>query len=236
MTAGAQLATLALRGAARTRRAASADDEATAARVLAGDRAAFAALVERHHGSFLRIAGALLGDRAAAEEVAQDTWMAILEGLGGFEARASLRTWMFRILANRARTRRQREGRSIPFSRLESAGDGDERGSFDAAGRWAEPPGRWEEETPERLLGRAETRALLESAVARLPPAQRAVLTLRDLEGVEPEEIQELLGITAVNQRVLLHRARARVRAELQAFHRGREGPRAGRGGLAQGA
>jgi RNA polymerase sigma-70 factor (ECF subfamily) len=222
MEAEAGSAPLALPRAARPRRPAPpAEDGAAVRRVLRGDRAAFAALVERYHGSFVRLAAALLGDAAAAEEVAQDTWMAILQGLAGFEARSSLRSWMFRILVNRALTRRGREGRSIPFSRLETGEEDGGREPFDAAGRWADPPGRWLDETPEGLVARAETRAALEAAISRLPPAQRAVLTLRDVEGVEPEEICSLLGLTAVNQRVLLHRGRARLRAELQGFFRG---------------
>jgi len=225
MSAGPALVPAAFPRAAR-RTAPPPEDAATVRGILRGDGAAFAGLVERYHGSFLRLAGALLGDAAAAEEVVQDAWMAILEGLAGFEGRSSLKSWMFRIVANRARTRRAREGRSVPFSRLE-AGDGDgEREPFDASGRWIDPPGRREEETPEGLVARAETRAVLEAAISRLPPAQRAVLTLRDVEGVDPEEICGLLGLSAGNQRVLLHRARARVRAELQGFLRGEEGRR----------
>jgi RNA polymerase sigma-70 factor (ECF subfamily) len=192
-------------------------DGALVGRILGGDASAFAGLVERYHGSFLRLATSLLRDPAAAEEVVQDTWMAILDGLPRFEARSSLKSWMFSILANRARTRRAREGRSIPFSRLAPAEAPAEADRFDAAGRWAGPPRRWEEESPERIVARAETRAALEVAIAALPPGQRAVLTLRDVEGLETDEICRMLGITAVNQRVLLHRARGRLRAALEA-------------------
>jgi RNA polymerase sigma-70 factor (ECF subfamily) len=185
-------------------------------RILEGDADAFAGLVKRYQGPFLRLAGALLRDAAAAEEVVQDTWLAILDGLSRFEGRSSLKSWMFHILANRARTRRAREGRSVPFSRLRPEG-GDDAEAFDADGRWAVPPRRWEEESPERLLARAEARAAVEAAVAELPPGQRAVITLRDVEGLESDEICRVLGITPVNQRVLLHRARGRIRAALQA-------------------
>ena len=162
----------------------------------------------------LRLAGAVVGDRAAAEEVVQDTWMAILEGLPRFECRCSLRGWMYRILVNRSRTRRAREGRSVAFSRLRPVEGEAEADPLDGGDRGA---GRWEERSPEALLAGAETRRAVESAISRLPPSQRAVLTLRDVEGLETEEICRALGITPANQRVLLHRARTRVRAALEA-------------------
>jgi RNA polymerase sigma-70 factor (ECF subfamily) len=159
-----------------------------------------------------------------AEEVVQETWMAVLEGLDGFEGRASFKTWLYRILANRARTRAVREGRSVPFSALAET-EGDEHAvdpeRFDAAGMWRDPPGGWTDETPERLALEAETRGVMEAAVAALPPAQRAVLVLRDEDGLETEEICNLLGLTVTNQRVLLHRARTRVRKALEEHMRG---------------
>jgi RNA polymerase sigma-70 factor (ECF subfamily) len=154
-----------------------------------------------------------------AEEVVQDTWLAALDGLDRFEGRASLRTWLFHIAANKARTRAAREGRSVPFSALGGTDDGDEAPAerlFDGGGAWREPPGAWSEENPERLVQGAQTRAAIEAAIAALPEGQRAVITLRDLEGLETEEICGLLGISVTNQRVLLHRARARVRAALE--------------------
>jgi RNA polymerase sigma-70 factor (ECF subfamily) len=152
--------------------------------------------------------------------VVQDTWLAALEHLDGFEGRATLRTWLLHVVANKARTRLAREGRTVPFSALGAAGDGEEPAEdparFAEDGHWRQPVRGWSEEDPERLALGAETRAILEAAIAALPEAQRAVLTLRDVEGLETEEICNLLGVTVSNQRVLLHRARARVRLALE--------------------
>jgi len=201
------------------------EDAALVRAVRAGDREAFAALVRRHGGPLLRLARIFVHERAAAEEVVQDAWVAVLESLDRFEGRSAFKTWLFRIVANRAKTAAVRSGRTVPFSAL---GPGDAEGEpavdpgrFDARGEWRDPPGRWSEETPERLALRAETQALLEAAVAALPPSQRAVLTLRDVEGLETAEICNLLEITESNQRVLLHRARARVRTALERHMRG---------------
>lgn len=189
-------------------------------RLRAGERAAFAELVARHGGSLLRLATSFVKDRSLAEEVVQDAWVAALDGLDGFEGRSSLRTWLFHIVANKARTRIAREGRSVPFSALANPDEGGDPAvspdRFDEKGMWREPPGRWSEENPERLAQGAETRAAIERAIAALPEAQRAVLTLRDIEGLETEEICNLLGVTVSNQRVLLHRARSKVRQALE--------------------
>ena len=199
------------------------EERAVLARLRAGDRAAFAELVARHGGTMLHVAMTFVRERATAEEVVQDAWLGLLDGLDRFEARASLRTWLFRILVNRARTRAVREGRSLPFSALSDGGDGAPElevtsSAFDEAGGWREPPGAWSEEDPERLAMGTQTRALLEAEIARLPDAQRTVLTLRDVEGLEAEEVCVLLGISASNQRVLLHRARAKVRLALEGY------------------
>jgi RNA polymerase sigma-70 factor (ECF subfamily) len=189
-------------------------------RLRAGDRAAFAELVARHGGALLRLATTFVKDRSLAEEVVQDAWLAALDDLDGFQGRASLRTWLFHIVANKARTRIVREGRSVPFSALAGPDDGDEGAvspdRFDHRGMWKEPPGPWSEENPERLAQGTETRAAIEAAIAALPEAQRAVITLRDIEGLETEEICNLLGVTVSNQRVLLHRARTKVRLALE--------------------
>jgi RNA polymerase sigma-70 factor (ECF subfamily) len=203
--------------------AAPTDDEAAlVGRLRGGDRAAFAALVGRHGGALLRFAMTFVKDRALAEEVVQDTWLSALDGLDGFEGRSSLRTWLFHIAANKARTRFVRERRSVPFSALASPDQADdpEPGAdrFDQGGMWREPPGRWSEENPERLAQGVETRAAIEAAIATLPEAQRAVITLRDIDGLETDEICTLLGITVTNQRVLLHRARTRVRLALETY------------------
>ncbi len=197
----------------------SAADEALLLGLRAGDRNAFAELVRRHSGALLRFARSFVRDPSLVQEVVQDTWVAALDGLEGFEGRSSLRTWLFRILANRARTRLTHEGRSVPFSALTGADAGDEPAldpdRFDRNGAWKDPPGGWSEENPERLVQGAETRVAIESAIAELPEAQRAVITLRDIEGLDTDEICNLLAITVTNQRVLLHRARAKVRQAL---------------------
>ena len=200
------------------------DERALIDRVLGGDRQAFASLVDRYHGPLLRLAGLFVRNRAAAEEVVQDTWIGVLEGLEGFEGRSSLKTWIFRILANRARTRAERDARSVPFSALAGA-EGEEPAvepqRFDQKGHWTDAPGEWDEESPEKLALRGETMAVLETAMAALPAGQRAVLTLRDVEGMEADDICNVLGITLTNQRVLLHRARSKVRRALERHMRG---------------
>jgi RNA polymerase sigma-70 factor, ECF subfamily len=204
--------------------AAGLDDAELVRRIRAGDRTAFAGLVRRHGRALLRFARVFVRDEAVAEEVVQETWMAVLEGLDEFEGRASFKTWLYRILANRARTRAVREGRSVPFSALERPEDGEsavDPERFDADGKWRDPPAAWTDETPERLALAAESRAVMEAAVAALPPVQRAVLVLRDEDGLETEEICNLLGLTVTNQRVLLHRARTRVRQALEEHAKG---------------
>ncbi|HVP67964.1 MAG TPA: sigma-70 family RNA polymerase sigma factor [Anaeromyxobacteraceae bacterium] len=196
------------------------EDARFLARLRARDRAAFAALVSRHSGPLLRLATTFVRDRAVAEEVVQETWLGALTGLSSFEGRSSVRTWLFQILVNKARTRSVREGRTVPFSALaqreESEGGTREAGRFDGAGAWLEPPAGWTEEDPERLAIGAETQAAIEAAIRDLPEGQRAVITLRDVEGLEADEICNVLGITVTNQRVLLHRARAKVRQALE--------------------
>jgi RNA polymerase sigma-70 factor (ECF subfamily) len=197
-----------------------AGEPALVARLRAGDREAFAELVRRHGGALFRLATTFVKDRSVAEEVVQDTWLAALDGLDAFEGRSSLRTWLFSILANRARTRAVREGRSVPWSSLEgeTGGPAVDPSRFHADGHWLEAQRRWSEEDPERLVAGAQTRATIERAIAALPPAQRAVVVLRDVEGLETEEICNLLGLTVTNQRVLLHRARARLREGLAEY------------------
>lgn len=202
-------------------------EAALLARLREGDRQAFAALVAAHGGALLRLARTFVKEGAVAEEVVQDTWLAALDGLAGFEGRASLRTWLFRILANRARTRAVREGRSVPWSALEAATGGGaaaEAPDFLPDGRWRDAVTPWSEDDPERLALGAETMAAIEAAIAALPDGQRAVITLRDVEGVSAEEARDLLGLSEANQRVLLHRARARVRAALAGHLDGERG------------
>ncbi len=201
------------------------EEQALLGRLRGGDRTAFTALVSAHGGALLRLATAFVKDRSLAEEVVQDAWLAALEHLEDFEGRAALRTWLFHIVANKARTRLTREGRSVPFSALGNPSDSDEPAvspdRFDQRGMWKDPPGPWSEENPERLAQGSQTREAIERAVADLPEAQRAVITLRDIEGLETGEICNLLGVTMSNQRVLLHRARSKVRQALEKYMAG---------------
>jgi len=188
------------------------------------DEAAFAALVTRYHASLKRVARAYVSTDAVAEEVVQDTWMAAIRGLDRFEQRATIKTWLFRILTNQAKSRGMRERRTVPFASLAGA-DGEEpsvapdrfqRDGDTWPGHWAIPPRPWQD--PERRLASLEAREHLRAAIAALPPTQQAVLTLRDVEGLESEEVCGLLDLSAGNQRVILHRARARVRADLERY------------------
>jgi RNA polymerase sigma-70 factor (ECF subfamily) len=198
-------------------------DAELASRVLEGDEAAFCALVERLGPGMLRVATSLLGDRGAAEEVVQETWEAALAGLARFEERSSLKTWLFRILVNRARTRRTRDARAVPFSSMEDATQEDspavDPSRFLRNGHWGnDTPRAWESDTPERLILLRESRKAIEAALAGLPPAQRAVVTMRDVEGFSSEEVCEALQISEANQRVLLHRGRSKLRAALESL------------------
>jgi RNA polymerase sigma-70 factor (ECF subfamily) len=191
------------------------DERALLQRLRAGDEEAFVTLVGRHDASMRRVARSFVRTQALADDVVQETWLGVVGGLHAFEGRSSLRTWIYRILVNRARTRAVREARDLPFSTME----GDDRPAVDAAafggdGHWASTPARLDLD-PESHLLRAELREALLGVVDELPEAQRAVITLRDIVGLGAEEVCELLGLTDGNQRVLLHRARARVRAAL---------------------
>lgn len=202
------------------------DESQRLAALRAGDEAAFLALVEQYHAALVRLATTYVGNPALAEDVAQETWVRALRGLERFEGRSSLKTWLFRILTNTALTYAKRAGREVTFSDL--AGNDDEpavepekflpASDPDWAGHWAAPPQPW---PAEGLEGRVERRELLrqvEAAIADLPPNQRAVITLHDVEGWAASDICNVLGLSETNQRVLLHRARARVRRALARF------------------
>jgi RNA polymerase sigma-70 factor, ECF subfamily len=200
-------------------------DRRLLAALRAGDEAAFASLVAAHHASLHRLARSFGATDAVAEEIVQETWVAALRGLDGFEERSSLRTWLFAILRNQARRRATRERRTLPFSALaqdDDAGDPavDPR-RFRGPGHrwedhWATPPRPWED--PERRLASVEAREHLRRALDALPDRQRIVVVLRDVEGLAAEEVCALLEISEGNQRVLLHRARGRLRAILEAY------------------
>jgi RNA polymerase sigma-70 factor, ECF subfamily len=193
-------------------------DAALLERLRAGDEAAFMELVERHHAALVRLAQSFVSSRSVAEEVAQETWLGVLRGIDRFEGRSSLKTWIFRILVNRAKTRGAREARSIPFSSLEQADEPSvDPDRFLDAGAWSSPPRPWEGEPVERLLA-GEARGVIDAAIAQLPPVQRQVITLRDVEGLPAEEVCDVLDLTDGNQRVLLHRARGSVRQALEDY------------------
>ena len=199
-------------------------DERILAALLAGDEEAFAKLVREWHSSLLRVAQIFVPSRAVAEEVVQETWLRVLGALDRFEGRSSLKTWVFRILVNTAKTRAQREGRSIPFSALQDAARVPEAAVEPERflpddhprhpGGWASPP----RDLPEERLLAAETRDVIAAAIEQLPANQRAVISLRDVEGWSSEEVRNALDISEVNQRVLLHRARSRVRGALEEY------------------
>jgi len=189
----------------------------------AGDDGAFEGLVRELDPALHRLALAHVPSRSVAEEVVGDTWIAVIEGIDGFEGRSALRTWIFQILLNKARTRGKREARTRPFSSVGRAGD-DDGPAVDAdrfqgpdgkyPGHWARPPVAWS--SPEEQLASDEAREVLLRAVADLPPRQQEVLVMRDIQGLTAEEARNALGVEETNQRVLLHRARSKVRAALE--------------------
>lgn len=196
-------------------------DATVVAQLLAGDEGAFRWLVTKHHAALLRLAQIFVSAPSVAEEVVQETWLAVLAGLPKFEGRSSLKTWIFRILTNRAKTRGVREGRSVPFSALVDDGDSEpvvDPSRFKPDGHWQRPPPSWGADLPERMVVNKEARAHLEAAIAALPPNQRAVITLRDIQGWDSKDVCDLLDVSESNQRVLLHRARGRVRAAIEKF------------------
>lgn len=200
-----------------------AQDEATLVAALrAGDEKVFVALVRELHPSMLRVASLFVSSRALAEEVVQETWLGVLKGLAAFEGRSSLRRWVFGILTNCAKARGTREARSVPFSSIGTQENEDEPvvdpSRFLPAdhprwpGHWSAPPVAWADEK----LIQQESLQAAQRAIDQLPRSQREVIVLRDVEGWESDEVCELLGLTEVNQRVLLHRARSKVRAALE--------------------
>jgi RNA polymerase sigma-70 factor (ECF subfamily) len=204
-----------------------ADEAELIAALRRGDQAAFAKLVDELSPGLLRLAMQHVPSRAVAEEVVQDTWVGVINGIDRFEGRSSLKTWIYRILLNNARTRGKRERRTLPFSyfrrRAEEGGDEPaveperfqgRRG--EQPGSWARPPVEWA--APEEKLAMAEARQVMLEAIAALPPRQREVITLRDIQGLSAEEARNALGVKETNQRVLLHRARSKVRAALERY------------------
>lgn len=194
------------------------------ARLRAGDEQAFLAVVREHDRLLRRLARGIVRSEAQVDDVVQETWLAVIRGLTTFEGRSTLRTWICRILLNRARTAAARDARTVPASAL--VGDGDDDGggddvgtvaAFGASGGWVTPPAAWTEERADVLVHRAALVAATADAIAALPERQRLVVTLRDVQGWTSEEVCNALDLTETNQRVLLHRARGRIRAAVEA-------------------
>jgi RNA polymerase sigma-70 factor (ECF subfamily) len=200
----------------------AASDAALLERLRAGDEAAFEQLVESYYGMMLSVAQSYVKTRAVAEEVLQDAWLGVIQGLNRFQGRSSLKTWIISIVINIAKTRGAREARTVPFTALAPAGEEAAveperfRGAGDAfPGHWWAYPSNWNERPDEVILGRETLQAVTE-AIEQLPEAQRVVIAMRDVAGCSPEEVCETLELSEGNQRVLLHRARSRVRASLE--------------------
>ena len=200
----------------------AAEETELLARLRAGDERAFEALVARHYPTMLAVARHYVKTRAVAEEVVQEAWLGVLNGIDRFEGRSSLRTWILRILVNTAKTRGAREARSVPFASL--AAEGDERAvepeRFRSAddpfpGHWRAYPGNWQR-LPDEVLADRETLDVVIATIHQLPPPQRIVITMRDIQGCAAEEVCEALDVSEGNQRVLLHRARSKVRRALE--------------------
>ncbi len=201
------------------------DDAALVAALKAGDEREFTRIVDEWSPALLRVALQHVPSRAIAEEVVQDTWIGVLNGIQRFEGRSALRTWVFQILLNTARSRGHRERRTLPFAALrrrqeegrdESSVDADrfQGRSGENPGAWARPPEEWD--SPEESLATAEARMRMLEAISALPPRQRDVIALRDIQGWPAEDVCNALGISESNQRVLLHRARSKVRSALE--------------------
>ncbi len=214
---------------------ASASDAAVVEALRRGDEEAFARLVDQLHASLRRIARLYVSSQAVADEVVQDTWLAVIQGVWAFEGRSSLKTWIFRILINRAKTRAVREGRTVPMlepgaddthstapedtydlGRKEDDAGADHSSGVPQGGSWLPDPGP----SPESRVLTEEARVQIRAAIDALPPSQRMVITMRDLEGCSSEEVCNVLGVSDTNQRVILHRARSKVRDTVAAYFR----------------
>jgi RNA polymerase sigma-70 factor, ECF subfamily len=187
-------------------------DEELLRRLRGGDEQAFASLVTSYSGSMLRLARGFVPSSAVAEEVVQETWLAALRGLAGFQGRSTLKTWLLGILINKARTAGAREQRSVPMA---DAGPAVDRARFGVDGAWTDPPERWVEAADDRLVA-AKLVGRLHEAIDDLPPRQREIVVLRDVEGLSSEDVCSVLEISEANQRVLLHRGRSRLRQALE--------------------
>jgi RNA polymerase sigma-70 factor, ECF subfamily len=201
-------------------------EDALLAKLKRGDEGAFDELVNQHHSALIRMAMGYVADREVAEEVVQDTWMAVIESLDRFEGRSTLRTWVCGILIHKAKDRGVREKRHTTFSAFESYDDDNDEAvdpsrfqqTGEWAGHWAFPPQPWDDQTPEKLLASRQAVNAMQRAIEALPATLKEVLILRDVEGVEAKEVCELLKITETNLYVRLHRARERVRGAVETY------------------
>jgi RNA polymerase sigma-70 factor (ECF subfamily) len=181
--------------------------------LIAGERAAIETVYLRHNASMIRVASAIMHNRASAEEITQETWIAVLRNIGGFEGRSSLAGWIFTILSNKAKTRAKRDGLSVSLDT--SSNDDGLDDAFDGRGRWRDMPELWDEVTPERIVGGRQVLAHVSEAIDQLPATQRAVLVLRGQQDIDASEVCDILGISDGNMRILLHRARLSLRQSL---------------------
>ncbi|MDQ3367378.1 MAG: sigma-70 family RNA polymerase sigma factor [Myxococcota bacterium] len=191
------------------------------AKLRARDEAAFVTLVDRYHDPLRRLARTFVSTEAAADEVVQDTWVAVLAGIETFEERSAFKTWLFRILVHRAQTRGVKEARSVPASALaDDAADAPavEPARFDERGMWKSPPARGDQDSAEARMSTQQLGARLQQAIQALPERQRTVIVLRDVLGWTADEVCNVLEVEETNQRVLLHRARSRLRAMLEDY------------------
>ncbi|MGH9038651.1 MAG: RNA polymerase sigma factor [Acidimicrobiia bacterium] len=203
------------------------DDADLVDRLRAGDEGAFVTLVERYHTPLLRLASTFVPSQAVAEEVVQDTWLGVVRGVHGFEGRSSFKTWLFRILVNRARSTGVRERRHLSVDPDWTAAVPPER--FGPDGSWIDPPTPWTDDAEERIDAR-QTAERIAAHLAELPEAQRQVVVLRDFEQLPAAEVCQVLGITDANQRVLLHRGRSKIRSLLESEMSGGTPPPPGLG------
>jgi RNA polymerase sigma-70 factor (ECF subfamily) len=208
------------------------EEQRLLARLRQRDEQAFDDLVTKHHGALIRVAMGYVGDREVAEEVVQDTWMAVIESLDRFEGRSSLRTWIFGIMIHKAKDRGVREKRHTTFSDFETFDDEQEEAVDPAqfhrfgerAGHWAFPPQPWDDQTPEKLLASQQAGQAMNRAIEALPATLKDVLILRDVEGIDAKEVCDILKITETNLYVRLHRARERVRQAVEIYLGGCKG------------
>lgn len=206
------------------------EEVALLARLRQGDEGAFDELVTRHHSALIRMAMGYVAHREVAEEVVQDTWMAVIEGLDRFQGRSSLRTWIFGIMIHKAKDRGVREKRHTNFSSFESLDEESDdmidpsrfHQSGEWAGHWAFPPQPWDDQTPEKLLASQQAVNAMNKAIEALPQTLKEVLIIRDVEGVEAKEACDILEISETNLYVRLHRARERVRQAVETYLEGR--------------